>query len=602
MHFRVRSEASHLGKDGQRHARWPTQRVFALLCVLLIGIFGRAHASSSQPSPSPADSTEAARYLIRGTTEAQLGDHEEAISFFEAALERLPGEPAVLLALADAHEAQGDLATALFYARQAQKPAGSSRPHTFRRLAELQRAAGEPAAALQTYTQLLDHFPDQHTAQRQRARLQKELGRADAALTAYEAYLKHTRRPPVSVYREMLSLYTETGDTTGLEETLRTLVERRPNTPTYRRRLGTLYADDGRPETALQLLAPLARQRPDDAPLRRRVTQLARQTGTPWPDTADAAQPDSIRSKQATVEALVQRARSIYDSTTGSPRPDSSRLRRADDLLRRALDRAPAHETALALRARLSQERGRFELAGRLLEQLLEITPRDPERWTRAAVAHQRAHQYPAAASVAEEGLLLFPGHVPLARTAAFARLRGDAPAQAAEHFHTALRLLDDASSTDHGEALLRAGLGLSYTRLDRPKEAGRAFKIAASLAPDHPEVLRLRAQAQAEQGDQLDLALDLAQRAAEQSPNTPRVLHTLGWVHLQRDELDLARRHLRAALDAGTPSPQLLEHLGDVNHALGNDAAAQTYWKQAADPASERPSRQERVGSSPNP
>jgi len=566
-----------------------------VLCVLWVGLPPLAAAATPQSSGSSADSTEAARYLIQGTTEAQLGDPEEAISYFEAALERMPGDPTVLLALADAYEDTGDLATALFYARQAQQH-DSARPYHFRRLAELQRAAGEPAAALRTYSELVSQFPQQHAAHRDRAQLLTTLGRSQAAVSAYETYLTHTPQPAVSVYRQMLSLYEKTGDRGGIEKTLHTLIERRPNRSSYQRRLGTLYADDDRPKQALALLAPLAKQHPDDEKLRRRVERLAREAGAAVPEILQDAQPDSLSKQTKSPDALIRRARSIYDAERTATPPDTSRLRAADDLLRRALDRAPAHPDALSLRARLSERMGHPERAGRLWERLLETQPRDPGRWARAASAYQQAYRFRHAAAIAEEGLLLFPGHAPLAQTAAHARLRSGRPAQAAEHFRTALELLPDTSSASP-EAVLRAGLGLAYVRLDRPQDARAAFEAAESLAPNHPEVLRLHAHGLADWGERLDQALELAKRSVKQAPGQSRPLHTLGWVQFQRKELAAARRHLRAALKAGPPSPDLLKHLGDVEQALGNDAAARTYRKRA----SQRSSPQKNIQSAPN-
>jgi tetratricopeptide (TPR) repeat protein len=224
---------------------------------------------------------------MKGTTEAQLGDYEEAILYLESALDRAPKAPALLQALADAHEAQGDYATALFYVRQARKR-GNGHPRYHRRLAELQRQAGQPQDALQTYKDLVARFPEHPSAYRALADLQVTLGRPTAALKTYRTLLEQTAHPSVPVYQRMLTLYRKTGNSRGITETLQTLVERRPNSRTYRRLLGEHYADEDRPKKALDLLAPLADQRPDDAALQRQVRQLFRKTGR-----ETAARPDT---------------------------------------------------------------------------------------------------------------------------------------------------------------------------------------------------------------------------------------------------------------------------------------------------------------------
>lgn len=557
--------------------------------------------AASRSTPVPADTTDDPRvqtHLVKGVTQAQLGDYEEAILYLKTALEWAPDEPPLLQALADAHAAQGDYATALFYARRAHKH-GKERPYYHHRLAELQREADQPQAALQTYEELVTQFPENKRAYRALADLQATLGRPTAALQTYRTLLKHTARPSVTVYKRMLALYRQTGDSQGITETLRALVDRRPNRRKYQRLLGEHYAKEGRPEKALDLLPPLAEQRPDDAALQRQVRQLSRETGraTASPSDDEASPP----AKALSADQLVHRAESRVNAATASSPPDSTALRTAKDLLRRALDRAPTHVTALTLLARVHRAEGTPREAGRVLERALEDHPRDPDRWAQATDAYLTAHRYENAASVAEEGLLLFPGNETLARAAAQARLRSGDHERALDHFQRALDLRknnDAAAPAD--TAPLKAGLGLAYTHLDHPEDADAAFDAARDAAPTHPEVLRRLAYSLALRDTQLDRALDLARRAVDQSPDSPRCLHTLGWVHFRRGDLTAARRHLREALELGPPSARLLEHYGDVQHALGNDATARDYWQKALDQAPDRGSLQKKLEETP--
>ncbi|PSQ61677.1 MAG: hypothetical protein BRD27_03030 [Bacteroidetes bacterium QH_10_64_19] len=549
-----------------------------LVGVLICGPLRAVGQQASLSSPSPADTGDTAnatvqKYLIKGTTEAQLGDYEEAILYFETALDRAPNTPILLEALANAHHAQGDEATALFYARKALSNS-ADRAYYHRRLAELQRQAGQPEAALQTYQDLVDRFPADTSAYRALAELQAMLDRPSAALDAYGRLLEHTSRAPVSVYRKMLPLH---------------------------RRLGNHYPSTDRPGAALDLLAPLAEQRPDDTALQQRVDALYRRTGR----TAEARSPppDSADLSTVSVDALVQRAASAYDEATApSSGIDSTRLQAAETLLDRALDRAPIHVDALSLRARLLDEQGAPAQAAQVLERALEANPRVPNRWARAASAHLSAHDYDAAASVAEEGLLLFPGHTPLARTAAVAQLHSGAPKQALDHFQNALTQRDDSASAPHDDAVLRAGMGLAYTHLDRPQDADDALERALALAPDHPRVLRHYAYSLALRQTQLDRALELARRAVDRASSDPLAHDTLGWVYLQRDNPEAAQRHLQRALDADPPSARILEHAGDVEQALGNNDAAQSYWQQALDRSPDRFSLQQKLDGTSTP
>lgn len=582
-------------------------RTAVLLLVLLAGFtFSplRAvsqNASLAAPTPDTGDTADPTvqKYLIKGTTEVQLGDYEEAILYFETALDQAPNTPVLLDALADAHHTQGDEATALFYARKAQTY-GNEKAYYHRRLADLQRQAGQPGAALQTYQDLLDRFPADTAAYRKLAELQAQMDRPNAALHTYQRLVEHTP-PPVSVYRKMLSLHRHLGNPDGIERILRTLLERRPNNPEYRRRLGNHYASTDRPDAALDLLAPLAEQRPNDTALQQRVETLSRKTGR----TADArpSPRDSVNLSTLSVDELVRRAASAYDEATAPPaRIDSMRLRAAETFVNRALAQAPNHVAALSLRAHLLSEKGAHKQAAEVLDRTLEKNPRSPDRWARAASAHLSAHDYDTAASVAEEGLLLFPGHAPLTRTAAFARLRSGTPDRALEHFQDALARFEDSAAQSNDLAVLTAGIGLAYTHLDRPQDADDALERALSLEPDAPQVLRSYAYSLALRQTQLDRALDLARQAVDRAPSDAFAHDTLGWVYLQRDNPKAAQRHLQRALDTDIPSARILEHAGDVEYALGNDDVAQSYWQQALDQSPNRFSLQQKLDQAPMP
>lgn len=567
------------------------------------GVLATAHAQTPRVATSPPDGSgqaddaiHARQLLVRGMTRAYLEDYDAAIAYFEQALELVPQEASVLAALADAHAAQDDVTSALFYAREA-RDAAPDNPTYAMRLAALQVDANRPDEAVSTYAALVDRFPEQVDAWLALARLHAEEARPAEALRAYEAALPHGARDRPVVLAEMLSLYRETDNAAGVERTLESLIDLRPADPIYVRLLGRLYARQDRVAEAVALYESLLDDASAPIDVVMHLSTLYRQTG-------DAAKAERLLHRvldddAATADQLVDRARGLYDDATSDPAvPDTSLLQAAERLLRRALDRAPRHAEALDLLGRLRYDAGAYAEAGDLLTRALEQNPRAPERWTQAATAFYRAGNANRAAAVADEGLLLFPGRVGLARVAALALTDLGRTDAALRQVNDALALLDDvrvdtAASTRGSLLAARARL---HAESGDATAATTDFEAALAADPTAVDARRHYAAFLAERGAEPDRALDLARQAVEASGASAQALATLGWVQFHRGDLAAARDTLLRAVDAGARDATTLERLGDVHHALGEDAAARRAWQRALDRAPQRDALQQKL------
>ncbi len=553
----------------------------------------------ASPDTSDRDERYARQLFIRGMTEAYLEDYEEAISHFENALDLVPEEPSVLMALADAHAQQDNYTSALFYARQAQTH-GHSHPHYARRLAELQQEAGHKQEAVETYRTVLSKYPRSLKAHLGLARLQADLEAPEAALEVYESLLEKQGQATPRVYLEMLPLYQQVEDQEGLEKTLKSLIQFRVNDALYRRLLGQLYTEQDRLEEAIDLFESLLEEQPNDMDAVSRLSVLYQKTGQA--DEAQLLMKNMGTTDTTSVSHQVREAESIYHNATSDPTaPDSALVQTAIDLLERALERSPTRVDALDLLGTIYYEQGDPDEAAELLTRAIDENPRSKERWTRAAAALLETKRPEEAAEVAEEGLLLFPGHHRLARTAAFARLRLYENDAALAHFQDALDLLSERASMDRERAVLYAGMGLAHDRAGRPQKAEKAYEQALDLHPQQPMALRNYAYSLADRGMKLDRALELAQQAVENNPTNPSYLDTLGWVYFQRDNLQKAKTYLEKAIQTGEASAIVYQHIGDVHDALGNEASAQQYWDEALDRAPNPDALRKKAGVEPN-
>ncbi len=576
----------------QRHAwtRWGSLLGLVAGLVLAGALLSRATA---QPAPSPDLSDQKAQKLfVQGLTQSYLEDYEEAISLFESALEVSPQQPAILSALSEAEAGRNNVTSAIYYARQARTNAPDE-PYYYHTLADLLRVADQPAEAMDVYRSLLSRFPNDRDARLALARLQKESGAPREALRTYETLLETTEHPQPQAYAEMLALYHEVGNEEGLERTLKALIDLRRNTSRYRELLGQLYTQQDRYNDAIPLFEALLQERPSNPRLLSRLKMLYTETGK----SQKAQTVGATASTTTAPSQLVARARSFYNQASSS---DTATVQSAVELLQRALKTAPTQVEALDLLGTIYFEQGRYEAAAPLFQRAINENPRDPSRWRYAATAHLRADSLRQAATMAEEGRLLFPGRYDLTRIEAFSRLRLGEVETALSRFQEARSQMDSSTVSAAERAEFHAGRGHAHQRLGHVQKAHAAYELALRLDAQAPMALRQYPYSLAQQSDRLDRALELAQLAVDVLGATPETLDHLGWVYFKRENYSEAEAVYEKALASGTVSAQLYEHFGDVQHALGNESRAQAYWKKALDRAPDRGSVRQKLNSSP--
>jgi len=555
-------------------------RFFVVLAALLLGVAVCGFVRAGVPADTVDQSRQVRGFFVRGMTHAALEEYDEAISSFERALDLAPGEPALLVALADAQAAQGNHASALYYAKQALRRTPEW-PYYHHRVAELQWESGRLADAATSYQTLLSRFPNDARAQLALAQVQADMDQPGKALQGIRSLIDTAASAPPDAYLEFLRLRQSVGSQEHLDDTLHTLVEQHSDA-LYRHLLAQLRAQQDRDQRAIRLFEGLYEENPSDPQVRSQLRLLYQEAGNI--DAALALSPPS--DEQGSPRELERRAKAVLQSDTA---PDSADLQRARRLLERVLENAPGRVAALDLLGLVHMKSGASSQAASVYGRALEENPREPHRWRRAVDASLAAGRTAEAAQRADEGLLLFPGDYTLLRTAGMARLRNGEPKRAEHRFEEALGQAEEASLSSEVRAALLAQLGRARSRLGDVQAAETAYRKALDANPDQPVALNQYATILAEEERDLDVALTLAQRLVDRDSTNASYLDTLGWVHFKRGSLQEATTLLQKAIDADPHTASPFEHFGDVQAVLGNEAVAQTYWKRALERTPDR-------------
>ncbi len=578
-----------------RHCR--TSRRASLLTAVIVAtlLVGASLAPPATAQRAPAASetskeTHARKLFVRGMTRAFLEDYDAAIAYYEQALGLAPQQAPVLSALAEAKSQNDDISAAIYYAEKARNASPENISY-HRQLARLHREAGQYDEAIQSYQRLLDRFPSQIDARMDLAEVQVEAQQPDAAITTYESVLKSGQNLP-RLHVALLRLYRQTGDLSGVEASLKALMEDRPADQLYPHLLGRFYVENGRTGDAISLYEKLLTERPGSVNVLMRLASLYRTEGRT--SDADALLEQFVNDARATPDQLVRRARRLIESSeqAGSP-GGTERASTAEQLLHGALEKEPTHAEALALLGDMKYNAGAYTEAAELLERALQQNPRSPSRWTRASAAYLRAGQTDRAVNLADEGLLLFPGQAPLIRVSAYAHMQAGRNATAISRFQEALRETD---ANPELRSQINGALGLLHARRRQFSKSDAAYARALDADPENAAAANNYAFSLADRGVHLDRALSLAQRAVRIDSTRAAYLDTLGWIYFQRGNLTEAESTLKQALDTSDASAAVYEHYGDVSEALGRTDVARQYWEQALKRAPERSRVQEKL------
>ena len=578
----------------------PLARLFSM-ALLTGGLLALSLARPALAAPPTAASdtldvahAQAQRLFVRGLTQAYLNNPDRAIALYERALGLAPNEAPILSAMAEAQAEQEASSTAIFYAEQAQRVAPDN-IHYYRQLADLHESVGDTDAAIATYRRLVDRFPNRVDAKLDLARLLADAHESQEALTLYESVEQQMDGASAQMYMSMLQLYRRLNDSDNVGRVLRALVDLRPEEELFTQLLGQFYLKEGQTQSAIQFYEDILSARPSNMNAAMALADLYREAGrTTAADSLMRAlsQPDGASAGQ-----LVERARMLY-SRSGS---DDAAAQQAARFLEQALEQDPEHEEALSLLGDLRYQAERYDEAAQLLHRALDHDPRVLDRWIQTSAAYLQAGNADQAVQVAEEGLLLFPGQLPLQRIAAQGLLRLNRNRAAIDQFESLRTLMAESEAPTDERADVLATLGLLYNRVGDMDASDAAYADAIALDDEHALALNNFAYSLASRGLRLDDALDMAQRAVDVDASNASYLDTLGWVYYQIEDYESAATWLQRAIDTGEASATVYEHYGDVQQALDNPDAARSYWQQALDRAPDREALRKKLDALPN-
>lgn len=122
----------------------------------------------------------------------------------------------------------------------------------------------------------------------------------------------------------------------------------------------------------------------------------------------------------------------------------------------------------------------------------------------------------------------------------------------------------------------------ISYHQIDTWDPAEADFRRALELNPEQPNVLNYLGYSLVEQRRNFDEALDMIQRAVAARPDSGFIVDSLGWVYYRLGRFEEAVAPMERAVELEPNDPIVNDHLGDVYWTVGRYREAEFQWHRA--------------------
>jgi len=328
--------------------------------------------------------------------------------------------------------------------------------------------------------------------------------------------------------------------------------------------LSTLHLAGGRADESVQLAQDALKADPSNRDARITLVRglLARR------DTAGAEAELTKLLKDHPKAALVH----VLDGALKGAKADQRGARRAFE---RALELAPKNAEALQGLVGLDVATNRHAEARVRVESRLAENPRDPELLFLAARTYAAGRDYERAEQSLRKLIDVAPSHIgayTLLGRLYFATGKVDA----------ALKEYEELTRRQPQSVQGHMAMGFIQQFQNNIPQATARYQKVLEIDPRNPVAANNLAWIHAERGADLDIALELAQKAKAQLPDHAEVSDTLGWVFYKKGLSRLAVAPLQQSVEKDPRNPTYHYHLGLAYAGAGDADKARRALEEA--------------------
>jgi tetratricopeptide (TPR) repeat protein len=260
----------------------------------------------------------------------------------------------------------------------------------------------------------------------------------------------------------------------------------------------------------------------------------------------------------------------------GALRLSQNKVPQGKQLLQEALTANPNDSRALRILVAYDLHEKQLPQAITRVQQQITKSPSNDDMYDLLSELQLRSKNAPAALASAQKAMQLNPtdGNAVTSYTRAQV-MQGDIPA--------AITTWKNWINAHPADARADSILGALEEANGNPNAAEDDYKKALANQPDQPMAANNLAYLMMERGQDIDVALSLAEAAHRGMPNSPSTADTLAWAYYNKGTYGSARDLLEGAEKAAPDDASIEYHLGMIYSKLGDKPDAITHLKKAS-------------------
>jgi len=371
-----------------------------------------------------------------------------------------------------------------------------------------------------------------------------------------------------------------------------------PRSVPARSTLGSIYASRHEYDEATLEFTEVLKLNPRSIMAKLELAQLNLNRGLPavavdYAQQAVAAKPDNLGLRVVLVRTLV--GKGDLDRAERELRPLLAQFDKVSELhwlagsihlqrrqtaaarqsFERALSFKPDAVEPLDALVTLDLQAGDVGHARGLIEQRLAKRPNDSALLVLMSRVHEVAHEPDKAEAVLRKAIEADPSNRQPYELLGRLYL-------SQQKLDSALTEFEEIARRDPKSVSSYTMIGMIHQSRRNSADAQKSYQKALDINPNAVVAANNLAWIYANQGGNLDVALQLAQVAKAQLPDQPDINDTLGWVYLKKELPQLAIPPFRVSVEKNPKNPTYQYHLGLAYSKSGDDARARVALETA--------------------